>query len=150
MGEAGYFYFVDRIGDTFRWKGENVATSEVAAAITAFPGIVEACVYGVHVPATEGAAGMATIVSPDVPDLRLLREHLVNGLPDYARPVFLRITDNIEATATFKQSKTTLRREGYNPGSTSDPIFFHNSKEQAFVRLDPALFEQINAGKIRL
>ena len=70
MGEGGYFYFVDRIGDTFRWKGENVATSEVAAAITAFPGIVEACVYGVHVPATEGAAGMATIVSPNVPDLR--------------------------------------------------------------------------------
>ena len=150
MGEGGYFYFVDRIGDTFRWKGENVATSEVAVAITAFPGIVEACVYGVHVPATEGAAGMATIVSPNVPDLRRLREHLVNRLPDYARPVFLRVTDNIEATATFKQSKITLKSEGYNPGSTSDPIFFYSSKEQAFVRLDLALFEQINTGKIRL
>jgi fatty-acyl-CoA synthase len=150
MGEGGYFYFVDRIGDTFRWKGENVATSEVAAAITAFPGIVEASVYGVHVPATEGAAGMATIVSPNVPDLRQLREHLVNRLPDYARPVFLRVTDNIEATATFKQSKITLKTEGYNPGSTSDPIFFYRGKEEAFVRLDLALFEQINAGKIRL
>jgi fatty-acyl-CoA synthase len=150
VGEGSYFYFVDRIGDTFRWKGENVATSEVAAAITAFPGIVEACVYGVHVPATEGAAGMATIVSPNVPDLRQLREHLVNRLPDYARPVFLRVTDNIEATATFKQSKITLKTEGYNPGSTSDPIFFYSGKEQAFVRLDLALFEQINAGKIRL
>ena len=150
MGEGGYFYFVDRIGDTFRWKGENVATSEVAVAVAAFPGIVEACVYGVHVPATEGAAGMATIVSPNVPDLRRLREHLVNRLPDYARPVFLRVTDNIEATATFKQSTITLKSEGYNPGSTSDPIFFYSSKEQAFVRLDLALFEQINTGKIRL
>ena len=137
-------------GDTFRWKGENVATSEVAAAITTFPGIVEACVYGVQVPATEGAAGMATIASPNVPDLQRLREHLVNRLPDYARPVFLRVTDNIESTATFKQSKITLKSEGYNPGSTSDPIFFYSSKEQAFVRLDLALFEQINAGKIRL
>jgi fatty-acyl-CoA synthase len=150
MGEGGYFYFVDRIGDTFRWKGENVATSEVAAAITTFPGIVEACVYGVQVPTTEGAAGMATIASPNVPDLQRLREHLENRLPDYARPVFLRVTDNIESTTTFKQSKITLKSAGYNPGSTSDPIFFYSSKEQAFVRLDLALFEQINAGKIRL
>ena len=137
MGDGGYFYFVDRIGDTFRWKGENVATSEVAAVITGFPGIAEACVYGVHVPATEGAAGMATIVSPDIPDLRRLREHLVNQLPDYARPVFLRVTHNIEATATFKQSKSTLKSKGYDPSSTRDPIFFYQQREASVRPLRP-------------
>ena len=84
----GFFYFVDRIGDTFRWKGENVATSEVAEAIAAFPGIAEATVYGVAVPGTEGAAGMATLVVDGALDLAELRRHLARSLPPYARPLF--------------------------------------------------------------
>ena len=76
---GGYFYFVDRIGDTFRWKGENVATSEVAAAITAFPGITEATVYGVPVPGTEGAAGMAALVVDGTLDLAEFRKHLARS-----------------------------------------------------------------------
>ena len=87
----GFFYFVDRIGDTFRWKGENVATSEVAAAIVAFPGIIEATVYGVAVPGTEGAAGMAALVVDGAFDFSQLRKHLARVLPSYARPLFLRI-----------------------------------------------------------
>ena len=79
--EQGYFYFVDRIGDTFRWKGENVATSEVAEAITAFPAISEANVYGVSIPGTEGRAGMAALVLDGELDLAAFRRHLAERLP---------------------------------------------------------------------
>ena len=87
----GYYYFVDRIGDTFRWKGENVATSEVSEAITVFPGIKEANVYGVRVPGAEGRAGMAALVAEDELDLDGLSRHVARQLPAYARPIFLRI-----------------------------------------------------------
>ena len=150
MDAGGFFYFVDRIGDTFRWKGENVATSEVAAAITAFPGIREANVYGVRVPGTEGAAGMAAIVSDGTLDLAELREHLARRLPPYARPLFLRLVNRIAATATFKHTKNDLQREGYDPAATSDPIYFDDPARGAFVRLDRALYQRIQAGTMRL
>jgi fatty-acyl-CoA synthase len=150
MDASGFFYFVDRIGDTFRWKGENVSTTEVAAAIAAFPGILEANVYGVRVPGTEGAAGMAAIVSDGALDLAALRKHLARSLPPYARPLFLRITDRIEATATFKHTKNDLKRQGYDPAATSDAIFFDDPARQAFVQLDRARYQQIQAGKARL
>jgi fatty-acyl-CoA synthase len=150
MDASGFFYFVDRIGDTFRWKGENVSTTEVAAAIAAFPGILEANVYGVRVPGTEGAAGMAAIVSDGALDLAALRKHLARSLPPYARPLFLRITDRIEATTTFKHTKNDLKRQGYDPAATSDAIFFDDPARQVFVQLDRARYQQIQAGKTRL
>src|SRR5207247_6272868 len=106
--ENGYFYFVDRIGDTFRWKGENVATSEVSEAITVFPGIAEANVYGVSIPGKDGRAGMAALVVEGNLDLAALRAHLVAHLPEYARPLFLRIKSEIDVTGTFKQKKVDL------------------------------------------
>ena len=147
---GGYFYFVDRIGDTFRWKGENVATSEVAAAITAFPGIAEATVYGVQIPGTEGAAGMAALVVDGTLDLPELRKHLARVLPSYARPLFLRIQDRIAVTATFKHQKNELMREGFDPAASDDAIYFDDPSQQAYVRLDGALFERIKAGAVRL
>jgi fatty-acyl-CoA synthase len=150
MDAGAFFYFVDRIGDTFRWKGENVATSEVAAAITAFPGIQEANVYGVRLPGTEGAAGMAAIVADSELDLAEFRKHLARELPPYARPLFLRITDKIAATATFKHTKSDLAREGFDPAATSNAIYFNDPAKQVFVRLGGALFERIQAGKVRL
>src|SRR5204862_6018308 len=90
-----YYYFVDRIGDTFRWKGENVATSEVAEAICAFGGIREATVYGVSVPGADGRAGMAAVVLDANLDLPAFRAHLRERLPGYARPVFLRIRSTL-------------------------------------------------------
>ncbi len=147
---SGYFYFVDRIGDTFRWKGENVATSEVAAAITAFPGITEATVYGVPVPGTEGAAGMAALVVDGALDLAELRKHLARVLPAYARPLFLRIQERIAVTATFKHQKTELVRDGFDLAATDDAIYFDDPSQQAYVRLDGALFERIKAGAVRL
>jgi fatty-acyl-CoA synthase len=150
MDAGAFFYFLDRIGDIFRWKGENVATSEVAAAITAFPGIQEANVYGVRLPGTEGAAGMAAIVADGELDLAEFRKHLARELPPYARPLFLRITDKIAATATFKHTKSDLAREGFDPAATSNAIYFNDKAKQVFVRLGGALFERIQAGKVRL
>ena len=150
MDGNGFFYFVDRVGDTFRWKGENVSASEVAATLAAFPGIKEANVYGVHIPGADGAAGMAAIVADGEPDFDELREHLARLLPPYARPKFLRITDGIAATSTFKHNKTELQREGFDPAATNDPIYFDDAAKKAFVRLDAALYARIQAGKVRL
>jgi fatty-acyl-CoA synthase len=147
---GGFFYFVDRIGDTFRWKGENVSTSEVAAAITAFPGIVEAAVYGVHIPGTEGAAGMAAIVCEGPLDLAAFRVHLVRCLPAYARPLFVRVMAKIAVTGTFKHTKSNLQREGYDPAASDDGIYFDHPVRHEFVRLDGALYGSIQAGKVRL
>jgi fatty-acyl-CoA synthase len=147
---GGYFYFIDRIGDTFRWKGENVATSEVAAAITAFPGIAEAAVYGVPVRGTEGAAGMTALVVDGTLDLAELRKHLARLLPSYARPLFLRIQDRIAVTATFKHQKNELIREAFDPAASGDAIYFDDPSQQAYVRLDGALFDKLQAGAVRL
>ena len=147
---AGFYYFVDRIGDTFRWKGENVATLEVAAAITAFAGISEANAYGVRVPGAEGAAGMAAIVCEGQIDLARFRRHLARRLPAYARPLFLRLMPQIAVTATFKHTKNDLTREGYDPAATSDPIYFNDPERREFVRLDGALYARIQAGQVRL
>jgi fatty-acyl-CoA synthase len=149
MDASGFYYFVDRIGDTFRWKGENVATSEVADAIMTFPGIAEAVVYGVAVPGTEGAAGMAALVGGPI-DLTALRQHLAERLPSYARPLFLRIRDGIEVTSTFKHKKSDLARESFDPQASSDSLYFDDPQRQAYVPLDAALHAQIVAGKIRL
>jgi fatty-acyl-CoA synthase len=146
----GYFYFIDRIGDTFRWKGENVATTEVSEAITTFPTVTEANVYGVAVPAADGRAGMAAVVVEDGFDLAAFRRHLVDRLPDYARPLFLRIRASIEATVTFKQKKSELVREGFDPALTSDAMYFDDPGLRAFVRLDAALYDRIRAGRMRL
>ncbi len=150
MDAGGYYYFVDRIGDTFRWKGENVATSEVAAAIAAFAGIADVTVYGVAVPGTEGAAGMAALVADGTLDLPKLREHLARALPAYARPLFLRLQDKIAVTATFKHQKNDLMREAFDPAMTADAIYFDDPSRQAYVRLDGALFDRIHSGDVRL
>ena len=146
---GGFFYFVDRIGDTFRWKGENVATAEVAAAIVAFPGIAEADVYGVHVPGSDGAAGMAAVVVDGALDLPELRAHLARRLPPYARPLFLRIVKEMPVTATFKHRKNDLKRDGYDPAA-GDALYFDDPKRQAFVPLNGALYKRIQAGKVRI
>jgi fatty-acyl-CoA synthase len=147
--DKGYFYFVDRIGDTFRRKGENVATTEVAQAICAFPGISQANVYGVRVPNTEGRVGMAALVAEDHLDLAGLRKHLVHCLPAYARPVFLRIRTAFDVTGTFKYSKTELIRQGYDPAASTDALYYDSLESEAFVPLDKELYDRIQSGGIR-
>jgi len=148
--EQGYFYFVDRVGDTFRWKGENVATSEVSEIITAFPGVTEATVYGVMIPGTDGRAGMAAVVFEHKPDLVAFREHLITHLPNYARPLFLRVRSELDVTATFKQLKADLVREGYDPDAVTDAVYFNDIEHQLFVQVDRALYGRIRSGQIRL
>src|SRR3989441_859606 len=148
--EDDYYYFIDRVGDTFRWKGENVATLEVAEAICAFPGIREASVYGVAVPGAEGRAGMAAVVLDAELDLAALRAHLVDRLPGYARPLFLRVRSKLDATATFKHAKHELVRQGYDPAASADVVYFDDPERRAFVELDQALYERIQRGRIRL
>ena len=148
--ERGFFYFVDRIGDTFRWKGENVATSEVSMALSGFPGVKEANVYGVTIPGHDGRAGMATLVADSRLDLIALRKHLTSRLPSYACPLFLRIRAALDVTATFKYTKTQLVEEGYDPSAIADPVFFNDPEQEAFIPLDNALYQCIQSGRMRL
>ena len=145
----GYFYFVDRIGDTFRWKGENVSTGEVAAALAAAPGVVEANVYGVAVPGTDGRAGMATLVVNDAFDIAALQAVCESHLPAYARPVFLRLQREIEITGTFKYRKVDLVAEGFDPGRINEPLFVSEAGGR-YQPLDEAQFRKICDGDIRL
>ena len=148
--EKGYYYFIDRLGDTFRWKGENVSTTEVAETIAGAPGVIDAVVCGVPIPGTEGRAGMAGIVAAQGFDLAGLHQHLVERLPEYARPLFIRLVDHLDLTTTFKAKKQDLVREGYNPAASNDPIYFNDAGRHGFVRLDAVLFERIQSGQLRL
>ena len=148
--DQGFYYFVDRIGDTFRWKGENVATAEVAAAVRAFPGVLDACVYGVEVPGASGKAGMAALVADRGLDLAALRAHLAQRLPDYARPVFLRLVGALEVTETFKLKKQQLAADGWDAARAIDPLFVEDRTAGAYAPLDAVLAERIRSGAIRL
>jgi fatty-acyl-CoA synthase len=147
---AGFYYFVDRMGDTFRWKGENVSTEEVAGVVTACPGVTSAVVYGVSVAQNEGRAGMAAIVVDDRFDLDRFHAVLVESLPDYARPLFLRICREIDVTGTFKFQKQDLVREGYDPALVSDPLYLNDRRCGAFVSLDIGAHEMITNGKLQV
>jgi fatty-acyl-CoA synthase len=148
--EQGFFYFVDRIGDTFRWKGENVATSEVAQTLCDFEGVLHASVYGVVIPGTEGRAGMAAIVCEGVPDLIAMHRHLAERLPAYACPLFLRLCPRAEVTGTFKYAKADLARQGFDPSRCADPLYFSHPDLRTYVALDAPLYDGILAGAIRL
>src|SRR5450631_738619 len=150
LDEGGYFHFVDRVGDTFRWKGENVATSEVTQAVVDCPGVVDATTYGVEVPGADGRAGMVAVVVDDGFDLRTLQHHLSSRLPAYACPVVVRICAALDTTETFKQKKQDLMREGFDPRLVTDPLFSRDPGSGAYLPLDAATFAGISDGSIRL
>jgi fatty-acyl-CoA synthase len=146
----GFFYFVDRVGETFRWKGENVSTAEVLSVLAAVPGVLEGVVYGVRVPGADGRAGMAAlVVSPDF-RLQAFQQQLDDGLPHYARPLFLRILPALPATGTFKPLRQELLATGFDPALTGDPLLFREPGGAGYVPLDTALYARISAGDIRL
>jgi fatty-acyl-CoA synthase len=150
LDAQGYFHFVDRLGDTFRWKGENVATSEVSDAVRDCPGVLDATTYGVVVPGTDGRAGMAAIVVDDRFDLENFARHLAHRLPTYAQPVFIRISATLDATETFKQKKQQLVREGFDAPTRDDRLFFRNPSSGAYQLLDADIYARIVDGAIRL
>jgi fatty-acyl-CoA synthase len=146
----GYFYFADRIGDTYRWKGENVSTHEVRQVLTGFPGVHAACVYGVAVPNAEGRAGMAALVADDDLDLAGLYRYVSARLPAYARPLFIRLVHELDSTETFKAKTRALIEEGFDPGQISDPLYFSDRVAESYTSLDPAGFALMASGAIRL
>ncbi|ALL12922.1 long-chain-acyl-CoA synthetase [Caulobacter henricii] len=145
----GYIYFVDRIGDTFRWKGENVATSEVAERLAGVTGVLEVNVYGVKIGELDGKAGMASlVVGPDF-EIATLAEHVDRELPTYARPIFVRLQREIETTGTFKYRKIDLVTDGFDPTRTKDPLYFRDPVK-GYVKITKAVFTKVMAGGYKL
>ncbi|XP_077996028.1 long-chain fatty acid transport protein 2-like [Glandiceps talaboti] len=150
--EANYFYFKDRLGDTFRWKGENVATTEVAQTMSEFNGIQESSVYGVNIPGHDGKGGMAAITILDgfTMDCTGLYHHVTSRLPNYACPRFLRLKSAIPHTSTFKQRKVDLIHEGFDPSLINDPLFWMDSNSKSYIPLDHSTYLNIINGTARL
>jgi fatty-acyl-CoA synthase len=147
--EDDYFYFVDRIGDTYRWKGENVSTAEVADVLTSAPGVTEATVVGVRVPGHEGQAGLAAIVleSGATFDAQGFWK-AAQELPSYAQPRFVRVISAMQTTGTFKIQKNGLRHEGVDPNVVNDPLFVRG--ETGYVPLDVPRWHEVVDGRFRL
>ncbi|KAJ8007426.1 hypothetical protein DPEC_G00117370 [Dallia pectoralis] len=147
-----FVYFRDRVGDTFRWKGENVSTTEVSEIIGSLDFLKEVNVYGVSVPGYEGRAGMAAVVLKTGCDLdgKTLHSHLVQSLPGYSWPWFLRIQTSIDVTETFKQQKGKLVQEGFSPETVQEPLYFLDQSQSDYVPLTLSLHNDIISGTIRL
>jgi fatty-acyl-CoA synthase len=148
----GYYYFIDRIGDTFRWKGENVSTTEVSEAIATFPGVLEVNVYGVAAPGYDGRAGMAALVVNDPAsfDLKGLYAHVAAHLPAYARPVFLRFRHELDMTGTFKQKKMSLVAEGFDAARFSDSVYVDDRAAGGYAPIGADFADRLRAGSAKL
>ncbi|KAH8402139.1 hypothetical protein KR009_010001 [Drosophila setifemur] len=147
--ERGYLFFRDRTGDTFRWKGENVSTSEVEAQLSNIAGYKDVIVYGVSIPQTEGRAGMAAIYDPSREvKVSLLGEELAKSLPSYARPQFLRFLRRIDLTGTFKLRKVELQQQGFNPEIIEDEIFYA-MPDGTYAPLTQSIYERIQRNELR-
>ncbi len=146
----GYLYFVDRLGDTYRWKAENVSTNEVSEVLSSFEGVELANVYGVEVKGHEGRAGMAAIQLANEIDLAALWAYVRSELPEYARPVFIRILETENTTGTFKFKKVDLVKEGFDPNTIKFPIFVSSAEDKSYVKLTADIFEAIQKGERRL
>jgi len=143
----GFYYFVDRIGDTFRWKGENVSTAEVADVITHNDGIEQATVIGVPVPNMEGQAGLAAVVpSGEFDPDRFWRA--VSDLPAYAQPRFVRVMSGLVTTGTFKIQKNDLRKEGVDPSSVDDPLYVRT--KAGYETLNEERWLDVKEGRLKL
>ncbi|XP_061669881.1 long-chain fatty acid transport protein 2-like [Syngnathoides biaculeatus] len=151
IDHEGFVFFQDRIGDTFRWKGENVATTEIADHLLMVDCIEEVNVYGVKVPGHEGRIGMAALTLKENMDFdgKAVYQHVKSYLPSYARPRFVRIQNALQVTGTFKQMKVKLAEEGFNPSVVQDRLLFLEDN-QGYVPLTREMFDSITEGKIKL
>uniref|UniRef100_A0A4W3GIR2 Arachidonate--CoA ligase n=1 Tax=Callorhinchus milii TaxID=7868 RepID=A0A4W3GIR2_CALMI len=151
MDDCGYMYFRDRTGDTFRWKGENVSTTELEGTLSRILDMADVVVYGVDVPGVEGKAGMAAVADPNqTVDLERFYRDLEKALPSYARPVFLRILPEVSKTATFKFQKTEMKKEGFDPTLVPDRLYLLDQQQGRYVKLDKELFISIQSGRRKL
>ncbi|KAJ7414187.1 Long-chain fatty acid transport protein 4 [Willisornis vidua] len=151
MDKYGYMYFRDRTGDTFRWKGENVSTTEVEGTLSRILNLTDVVVYGVEVPGIEGKAGMAAIADPENScDLEDFASKLKKALPLYARPVFLRFLHEVSKTSTYKFQKMELKKQGFDPALVKDRLYFLDSRQGRYLPLDQAAFGRIQSGDQKL
>ena len=146
--------FVDRLGDTFRWKGENVSTTEVENMLCEYPKIAEAVVYGVEIPHTNGRAGMAAITLADqaqlnAEDLQAMVNCFKKSLPAYAVPVFLRVQKQVEMTGTFKYQKNKLKEQAFNPEKTEEQILVLLPNSSAYCDLNTEIYSNIQSYQYR-
>uniref|UniRef100_A0A8C4EHB0 long-chain-fatty-acid--CoA ligase n=1 Tax=Dicentrarchus labrax TaxID=13489 RepID=A0A8C4EHB0_DICLA len=152
IDHQNFVYFQDRVGDTFRWKGENVATSEVADVLTMANCILEANVYGVKVEGHEGRIGMAAVLLKEGEDFDCSGtfKQVVNYLPAYARPRFIRIQSCLEMTGTFKMKKVRLVEEGFEPAHIQDPLYFLDTEKKTYVPMTEEIYRAIAAREVKL
>ncbi|XP_077479541.1 long-chain fatty acid transport protein 6 [Stigmatopora argus] len=150
--QQGFISFKDRVGDTFRWKGENVATTEVSENLGSVDFIQEVNVYGVEIPGQEGRAGMAAVIlSPGfLFDGLAFFKHVVAELPTYARPLFVRLQAVMEMTSTFKQQKFQLVQSGFNPSTVADPLYVLDYQDKSYVPLTQSVYQSIICGDRKL
>jgi solute carrier family 27 fatty acid transporter 1/4 len=170
MDELGWIYFCDRLGETYRWRGENVSTVEVENTISEKLKSIEVIVYGVEIAGQEGRAGMATIVDSSV-DVKKLYDDIKLDLTSYARPVFIRLVKEVEHTGrellffivifffvnnihlkigTFKAKKNILMDEGYNVNIIKEKLFYFDTKQQTYLLLTKQVFDDIQNQKLKL
>ena len=143
-----HYQFVDRIGDTFRWKSENVSTNELAEVINQHADVIFSNAYGVQIPGTDGRAGMAAIVfkegiSMGNADLKSLSDHINDCLPSYARPIFIRILTELPTTSTHKLQKNSLREEAFHLDKLDDYVLVKKPGEDCYARLDSDFYDRI-------
>jgi acyl-CoA synthetase (AMP-forming)/AMP-acid ligase II len=144
--------FADRVGDTFRWKGENVSTLEVENLLSTNELISMSAVYGVEIPHHEGKAGMAAlIVDPEIGfKPNDISEFVLKVLPKYSIPLFIRIRQELEVTGSKKIRKSNLRREGYNINEINEPLYFWDLTEDKYIKFDTSIYNKLMKGKIRV
>jgi fatty-acyl-CoA synthase len=144
----GHAAFSDRLGDTFRWKGENVATTQVEAALAEDKNIEECTVFGVEVPDTGGRAGMAAVKLRDGVEFdgKALAETAYANLPSYAAPLFVRVVESLETTSTFKSRKVDLRKQGYS-SEVEDPLYVLKGRDEGYVPFYDEYPGEVAAGK---
>jgi fatty-acyl-CoA synthase len=152
MDRTRRLFFVDRMGDSFRWKGENISTNEVQEQLSSWPAAAETNVYGVNVNGTEGRAGMASVVLKEGSafDPSAFKQHVDSSLPPYARPLFVRVRTELEKTSTFKLKKDVLRDEGFDPHKVSDPVYFRDPASGDYTAMTEQLYADVVNGKLRL
>lgn len=146
LHEDGWVSFADRVGDTFRWKGENVSTNEVAEILNAARGVLESNVYGVKVEGAEGRAGMASLNISDEFNLDAFAKFVNDKLANYQRPYFIRLQKDMRITSTFKHQKVDYRDEGYDPSKVKDPLYYLDGEK--YVPIDAALYKKLASGEI--
>ena len=144
MDDEGYLYFVDRTGDTFRWHSENVSTTEIENTASKIIKNLQVACYGVEIPGAEGRAGMIAIVHQGDIDLAELCRELQERLPAYAVPLFVRVIEKLEYTATEKIIKRKLREEAFDINHIVDPLYFMDPVSKTYIPLTKDIYKKIN------